>query len=174
MITEKQVNALEATVIESTDIVQEDAPDALDAVFADGAILSFDETSLCFLPDSTELAAPDDAYAALAYVIDYMLANPDFELLICGTTTSAGEADSSIRFSQQRADTVKALLTTDTGIDAGRIHTLGCGYSSMLYISDRTDDSQLDETVAPRNRSVKLVDYRCETAARIVDSLSTR
>ena len=123
-----------------------------------------------FLPDSTELAAPDDAMEALGYVISYMEDHPDFTLMVCGTTTSAGEPASCIAFSEKRAQAIRSLLVDKAGIDEKRIVTIGCGWSSCLYIDDRDEVGNLNEK-APINRSVKLVDYNSSIATDIVQSL---
>ena len=182
METEGTVSGLKEMVVSFEDVVSENAAEngsdesvaeALDEVFTGGEILSFDETSIAFKPDSTELIAPEDAMDALSYVIDYMDSHPDFNLLICGTTTSAGEKDFSIHLSEKRADTIRNILINDAGIDADRIYTLGCGWSSCLYTNDRAEDGTLNEN-APLNRSVKLVGYDSETAAKIISSLNAQ
>lgn len=77
-----------------------------------------------------------------------------------------------MRFSEKRADAIRELLISEPGISPERVSILGCGYSSMLYIPDRNSDGKLDETVAPLNRSVKLLDLRSETADLIHQSLN--
>lgn len=144
--------------------------DAADDPFGDGEILSFDDQLIRFFPDTTELADPEIARDALDYVIQYMQDHPDFELLICGTTTSAGEEASCMAFSEGRARTIQDLLISE-GVSPARVHVVGCGYSSVLYIPDRLPGGTLNEAVAPQNRSVKLVDYNSDTAAQILNSL---
>ena len=122
--------------------------------------------ALIVKPDSTELADEASAKLALTYVIDYMNDNPDFNVLIAGTTTSAGEADSCKDFSERRGETVKNLLMKE-GINEERIHVIGLGYSSEFYISDRNEDGTLDESVAPSNRTVKLIDMSSSIAERL-------
>ena len=165
METEGNVGKLLGQV---TDAASEEA---VQDVFAEGEILAFDDKSIAFLPESTVLEDPDAAREALSYVVAYMLDNPDFELLICGTTTSAGEESSCRAFSEKRAEAIQELLIGEPGIEAGRVSILGCGYSSMLYIPDGNTDGKLDETVAPLNRSVKLLDLNSEMAESIRQSL---
>lgn len=100
-----------------------------------------------------------------------MEAHPDFTLMVCGTTTSAGEKSGCISFSEKRALAICSLLVDKAGIDENRIVTLGCGWSSCLYIDDRDAAGNLNEK-APLNRSVKLVDYNSAIAAEIVQSLN--
>lgn len=170
MRTEGSASALRAAVIPSVELEDEEA---VADIFAEGSILSFDEASIRFLPSSTELADPAAAAESLSYVIDYMLSHPDFELLICGTTASAGTEVSCMAFSEQRAARVRDILVA-AGVDASRIHILGCGYSSILYVPDRNSAGQLNESIAPQNRSVKLVAYNSDTARQVFDSLNIR
>lgn len=146
--------------------------DTADNPFKDGDILSFDDQLISFFPDATELADPEVARAALDYVIRYMQNHPDFELLICGTTTSAGEEASCMALSEGRARTIQDLLVSE-GVSPAKVHVVGCGYSSVLYIPDRLPGGALNEAVAPQNRSVKLVNYNSETATQILASLTT-
>lgn len=166
METEGNVSKLLSQVTDA------ETAEEVEDVFAEGEILAFDDKSIAFLPESTTLSDPAAAREALSYVIEYMCENPDFELLICGTTTSAGEEASCMRFSEKRADAIRELLISEPGISPERVSILGCGYSSMLYIPDRNSDGKLDETVAPLNRSVKLLDLRSETADLIHQSLN--
>ena len=164
MLTKDMSTGLTASVVDYQVL------DAADDPFRDGGILSFDDQSVRFLPDSTELADLEAARDALDYVIQYMQDHPDFELLICGTTTSAGEEASCMVFSEGRARTIQDLLVSE-GVSLARVHVVGCGYSSVLYIPDRLPGGALNEAVAPQNRSVKLVDYNSDTATQILASL---
>lgn len=164
MQTKDMSTGLTASVVDYQEL------DAAEDPFGNGDILSFDDQSVRFLSDSTELADPDAARDALGYVIQYMQDHPGFELLICGTTTSDGKEAGCMAFSEARACAIRDLLIAE-GVEADRIHVVGCGYSSVLYIPDRLEDGTLDETVAPQNRSVKLVDYNSDTATQILASL---
>lgn len=142
----------------------------VEEIFEDGNIISFDDKSISFIPDSTKLSNPENAMDVLSYITYYMNENPEFELLICGTTTSKGSPQSCIIFSEQRAQAIRSLLIEKGGIDKSRIFILGCGWSSSLYIPDRTTDGNLNEN-AKLNRTVKLLDYNSDTALNIKQSL---
>ena len=164
MKTEGNSSGLQPVVINYQKMDVQDDP------FGNGDILSFDDQLVSFLSNSTELADPDAARDALSYVVQYMQNHPDFELLICGTTTSDGKEAGCIAFSEARAHTIQELLVSE-GVSPDRVHIVGCGYSSVLYIPDRLPDGTLDESVAPENRSVKLVDHKSDTATQILASL---
>ena len=173
MKTEGTQSGLSAKVVAFEDVEETEMEDVFEEVFAEGDILTFDDKSVSFLPDSTELVDTDVAMEALSYVISYMESHPEFKVMICGTTTSAGEPDSCISFSEKRAQAICSLLIEKAGIDESRIITLGCGWSSCLYVNDRADDGNLNEN-APLNRSVKLVDYNSKIASEIIQSLKAQ
>lgn len=173
METKGMQSGLSAIVVPFEEVEETEVEEVIEEVFAEGDILTFDDKSVAFLPDSTELADTEAAMEALSYVISFMEEHPEFTVMICGTTTSAGEPDSCMAFSEKRAQAIRTLLVENTGIDESRIVTLGCGWSSCLYVNDRGDDGNLNEK-APVNRSVKLVDYNSEIAAKIIQSLNVQ
>ena len=136
-------------------------------VFAEEGILSFDGASVAFTSGTAELADPDAAEEALSYVIDYMKGNPNFSLLVCGTTACWGGAEYCRDLSFRRAEAVCDLLISH-GISPDRLTVLGLGYESEFYLWDQTPDGELDEALASVNRSVKLVDPTSEIGLRIL------
>ena len=170
MKTEGNESGLKGKVIDGNDASAKD--ENLEKAFSEGNILAFNEKSIAFKEESTELEDKNNAKESLAYVISYMQKNPAFQLLICGTTTSAGEESSCIEFSENRAEAIRTLLVDEAGISSDKVHTIGCGWSSCLYVNDRGADGELNEC-AEQNRSVKLVDYNSQTAQEITDSLKT-
>lgn len=162
--TETTGSLLQTRVIDGEEITDEEA---VGEAFSEGLVLSFTEETVGFLPDSTELSDPEAAVEALAYVLEYMKENPDFQLLVAGTTTSAGEEESSKVFSEARASAVQKLLE-EAGIAQGRITVVGLGYSSEFYIPDRNEDGSLNGEICPLNRTVRLMDLNSETAARLL------
>lgn len=141
----------------------------VDEAFADGGVISFDEKSITFNPGTAELAEKDAAKKALTYIVEYMGNHPDFKLLVCGTTACWGGEDYCLNLSNDRASAVCQLLTADFGIDKSRVQPVGVGYNfDEFYTYDQTPDGNLDDEIAPVNRSVKLVDLNSDTAARIL------
>ena len=133
----------------------------------EGGMIAFrDEVS--FVADSTELLNPEEADRALSSVYEYMMKQENVDLLIIGTTSSAGDDEaSSIVFSEERADVVKQLLARK-GIPMKRLYSMGCGFScTELYIPDKNMDGSLNEKIACQNRAVYIMDRNSDTAARI-------
>ena len=141
----------------------------IDNAFADGGVISFDEKSIAFCEGTAELLDKETAKQALCYVAEYMEANPDFKLLVCGTTARWGEKEYCKNLSNDRASVICQLLTDEFGIDKSRVQSVGVGYSfDDFYTYDQTADGELDDTIAPVNRSVKLIDLESDTAARVL------
>lgn len=141
----------------------------VDDAFAEGGVISYDEKSIAFNPGTAELTDKSTAKDALNYVVEYMNAHTDFKLLVCGTTACWGGKDYCMNLSNDRATAVCQLLINDFGIDKSRVQAVGVGYSfDDFYTYDQTPDGELDDDIAPVNRSVKLVDLDSDTAARIL------
>lgn len=74
-----------------------------------------------------------------------------------------------MNLSSDRAAAVCQLLADEFGIGQSRLKAAGVGYSfDDFYTYDQTPDGNLDDDVAPVNRSVKLVDMNSDTAVRIL------
>lgn len=166
MPVEDSTSALQASIVDATA-----ADTNVEDILFTGKVLSYDETSLTFKADSTELTDPVNAKNTLKEVVRFMTNHPQSEILLCGTTSSASDEKTSLTFSEGRSEKIKGLLV-EAGIDPNRIHTLGCGYSSVLYIPDRDDSGVLIESTATKNRAVQIVDYSSNAAEQIISSLS--
>lgn len=135
-----------------------------------GAVISFDEKSIRFEPDSAVLADPAGAEEALRYVADYM-ENSTTELLVCGTTACTGDEAYSLDLSTRRAQSICDLLV-QMGVDADCLTPVGLGYSyAPFYTYDLKPDGKLNNDVAFLNRSVKLVSKDSDTGRDILDTL---
>lgn len=142
-------------------------------VLAEGGMIVFDEKQIEFEPDSTKLRDPDAAVQALDYVIDYMENTGKFDLLIAGTTSSWGDDEEESRFfSEKRAAAVRDLLISQ-GIDQSRLHCMGCGFSSELYLPDKDENGSLIESAAAQNRRVYLLDRNSEAAAKLLEQMGS-
>lgn len=156
-------------------MVVEDAKDIEETaevadVFSENGVISFDETSIAFNEGTAELADKDAASKALGYVAEYMKDHPDFQLLIAGTTACWGGEEYCKSLSADRSETVCKLLTDEFKIDETRLKTIGVGYSfADFYTYDQTPEGELDEKIAPMNRSVKMVDLSSTIADQLIN-----
>ena len=152
---------------DSVDITSEDETES---VLKTGVVISFDETSIAFKPGTAELADLGKAKESLEYVIRFLASNPGSELLVCGTTACWGGEQYCRDLSDKRADAVRNLLI-DSGISGDRLIAVGVGYSfSDFYTYDQTENGELDESVAPMNRTVKIMDLHSDTANRVLSN----
>lgn len=167
-------NLLEETVTEtpmptpeSTPVpIPEPTPEPED-IFAESEVLSFDEVSISFTKGTAELADKTSAAEALGYVVKYMNDVPEFRLLVCGTTACWGGEEYCRELSGERAAAICQLLA-EQGIDPSRLTALGLGYDHEFYIWDQTPEGELDDAIAPLNRTVKLLPLDSDTAARLL------
>lgn len=140
------------------------------SLLANGGVLSFDETTISFQSGTATLSDRDAALESLAYVVDYLEGSPDSALLIVGTTACWGGEAYCLDLSETRAQAVCSLLEED-GIDGSRLTAVGVGYGySDFYTYDQTEDGNLDEAIAPLNRSVKIVLLDSEIARDIMQA----
>ncbi len=131
-------------------------------------VISFDETSVSFRPGTAELAVPAAARKSLEYVIGFLSSHPDFELLICGTTACWGGEPYCRDLSERRAEAVCNLLI-ENGIAGDRLSITGVGFSFRdFYTYDQTESGELDESIAPLNRTVKIMDLHSDTAGKVL------
>lgn len=156
------------TVAVEQDSVSISSEEETGEVLQTGVVISFDETSVSFRPGTAELADPDKAQKSLEYVTGFLSSHPNYELLICGTTACWGGEAYCKDLSVRRAEAVRGLLI-ESGIAEDRLCVAGVGYSfSDFYTHDLTENGDLDESIAPRNRTVKIMNLHSDTAERVL------
>ena len=96
-----------------------------------------------------------------------MLAQPEFKLLIAGTTATVGTNESCVALSQARAEAVKSLLVS-LGVSEDRIETVGLGYDHEYHLDDLNSDGTLNDNAAS-NRAVILFDVNSTEARALFD-----
>lgn len=124
------------------------------------------EEQVKFIGDSDQYINEASAIEVIAPIADYMVAHPDFELLLIGTTAGDETTDYSIRLSKARADTVKATLIS-LGVPEERILTLGLGSSDPWHIYGV--GTGMDDPMAVSNRKVVLIDANSGTARDLLN-----
>ena len=129
--------------------------------------LVLDENKILFLPDSAEFSDQAAARTTLEPIAESMLAQPEFNLLIAGTTATVGTNESCIALSQARAEAVKSLLVS-LGVSEERIETVGLGYDHEYHLDDINSDGTLNNNAAS-NRAVILFDASSSEARALFD-----
>lgn len=156
------------TITVEQDSVSITSENETEEVLQTGAVISFDETSISFRPGTAELADSAAAQKSLEYVIGFLSSHQDFKILICGTTACWGGESYCRDLSERRAGAIRDLLI-ENGIAGDRLSVTGVGYSfSDFYKYDLTDSGKLDESIAPLNRTVKIMDLHSDTAGRVL------
>jgi outer membrane protein OmpA-like peptidoglycan-associated protein len=103
-------------------------------------------TDLLFDYDSANLRV--GATASLQKLGRLIQRNPQAVFRVEGHTDSFGSDGYNLDLSQRRAETVKAWLVQNMGIDPGRIQTQGFGKLRLIVPGDRTvEEQQLNRRV---------------------------
>lgn len=131
------------------------------------APLILGEEKILFLPDTSTFADCDAAMATLKPIADYMVSHPSFQILLAGTTATAGSNDDCKHLSKARAMAVKELLTS-MGVDEHQVAaTIGLGYDHKYHVPDIGVNGLQNEN-APANRSVIIFDASSEAAVEML------
>jgi len=123
----------------------ESTPDFSQVIMSAGRYVSH---GILFDTGSDRIKA--DSAAVLQAIAKGLVANPALKLLIEGHTDSVGDAAQNMDLSRRRAESVKAVLTSQFQIDAGRLTTAGMGSTKPI-------DSNDTPTGRAQNRRVELV-----------------
>jgi outer membrane protein OmpA-like peptidoglycan-associated protein len=79
-----------------------------------------------------------ESYGTLKEIATVLKENPTVRVKIVGHTDSDGEEATNLDLSKRRAEAVKKALTTEFGIDAGRLETDGKGESAPTDVNTTT------------------------------------
>jgi outer membrane protein OmpA-like peptidoglycan-associated protein len=120
---------------------------AIKGALAKGCGAQFDASGIHFATASAQLTA--SSTPSLKAIADVMAKQPTWNLTIEGHTDSLGGAAYNKDLSERRAASVKAALTTQYGIAAGRLTTIGYGLT-------RPVDSNSTLVGRAKNRRVQL------------------
>ena len=116
----------------------------------------FTTDEIAFKSDSVEFVDEEQASQAVTKIINYMLYNKDYNLLLAASTATVPPQNKCESFSKKRAEAVKSLIISrsDNQIDLSRITTIGMGYENPYHVSDTSNNGSLIEEKAKQNRAV--------------------
>lgn len=116
----------------------------------------FTTDEIAFKSDSVEFVDEEQASQAVTKIIDYMLYNKNYNLLLAASTATVPPQNKCKSFSKKRAEAVKSLIVSrsDNQIDSSRITTIGMGYENPYHVSDTSKNGSLIEEKAKQNRAV--------------------
>lgn len=153
----------------STIELQEESPVFFDEEIISKAGMSFEEPvifgeeKIRFKGDSNEYDNPTSAKASIEPVAEYMVENPEFNLLLIGTTAGDDDSEFAQELSYERANAVRTSLV-DMGIDDERIKVIGQGSHDKWHIYGAGTTGEL----AAQNRKVVMMDLDTDDAVAIV------
>lgn len=116
----------------------------------------FTTDEIAFKSDSVEFVDEKQASQAVTKIINYMLYNKDYNLLLAASTATVPPQNKCESFSKKRAEAVKSLIISRSvnQIDSSRITTIGMGYENPYHVSDTSKNGSLIEEKAKQNRAV--------------------
>ena len=128
------------------------------------------ETQVRFVGDEAIFIDEEEAKAALAPVAEIILAHPGHQILLAGTTATAGTQEGCVNLSNRRAAAVKDLLVNYFGVPESQLITVGLGYEKDPFVRGRDRDAKGNfvETEAAKNRRVVVLDAESEIAQSIL------
>ena len=114
----------------------------------------FTTDEIAFKSDSVEFVDEKQASQAVTKIINYMINNKDYNLLLAASTATVPPQNKCESFSKKRAEAVKSLIISRSDIDSSRITTIGMGYENPYHVSDTNKNGSLIEEKAKQNRAV--------------------
>lgn len=116
----------------------------------------FTTDEIAFKSDSVEFVDEEQASQAVTKIINYMLYNKDYNLLLAASTATVPPQNKCESFSKKRAEAVKSLIISRSNnqIDSSRITTIGMGYENPYHVLDTSKNGSLIEEKAKQNRAV--------------------
>lgn len=131
----------------------------------------FTTDEIAFKSDSVEFVDEEQASQAVTKIIDYMLYNKDYNLLLAASTATVPPQNKCKSFSKKRAEAVKSLIVSrsDNQIDSSRITTIGMGYENPYHVSDTSKNGSLIEEKAKQNRAVYAMNIDSPEAVQVLE-----
>lgn len=130
----------------------------------------FTTDEIAFKSDSVEFVDEEQASQAVTKIINYMLNNKDYNLLLAASTATVPPQNKCESFSKKRAEAVKSLIISrsDNQIDSSRITTIGMGYENPYHVSDTSKNGSLIEEKAKQNRAVYAMNIDSPEAVQVL------
>ncbi len=128
-----------------------------------------DEETVNFKPGSEELLSDEaEVEDILHELITYLSGHPSYQVLLAGTTASAGEQSELVFLSERRCSSIKDIFLR-AGVREEQIQIVGLGYQNHpYYILDVDEDGQLIEPIARKNRSVIIMPLNSKAAQTLI------
>lgn len=120
--------------------------------------VALDSETVTFLGDEAVFADPPKAEQEINKVAEILLANPQNQVYVVGSTaSSAREGGSGQKLSEERAHKVAVTLRSYS-VPEEQLKVLGLGNSAPWCVKDRDSEGNLLESKAKDNRKVMIID----------------
>lgn len=131
----------------------------------------FTTDEIAFKSDSVKFVDEEQASQAVTKIINYMIYNKDYNLLLAASTATVPPQNKCESFSKKRAEAVKSLIISrsDNQIDSSRITTIGMGYENPYHVSDTSKNGNLIEEKAKQNRAVYAMNIDSPEAVQVLE-----
>ena len=130
--------------------------------------ITLTEEKIGFKLNSAELISEENTINILTPYAQNLKNYPRMRIVLAGTTADPDKNGGSITLSQERANTVKALLCK-LGVNEDNITVIGWGAKAPLYDTAEWQNGCFIEEVAKRNRAVWILPYESNTAQEILN-----
>lgn len=142
--------------------------DSVIPIYDPEEVIVLDEEVLSFKAGTSELLTPpNDVQNVLLPVIEYLKKNPQYEVLLAGTTASFGSEQELRILAEARCTTVEEILL-NAGVNTEQIHIVGLGYDNRFTVVDTTEAGSIIQENAQANRTVRIMDYDSELATELL------
>lgn len=142
--------------------------------YGKNASIVFTTDQIGFKSDSVEFVNKSKASESVKKIVDYMLFNKDYKLLLAASTATVPPQRRCEEFSRKRAEAVKELIISESNneISSNRITTIGMGYENPYHVSDISKDGTLIEEKAQQNRAVYAMNIESAEAKQLITAFN--
>lgn len=120
-----------------------------------------------FMGNSDRFVDMEAAAQSLSKAAEELLAHPNRQAYLVGTTASGDNDSYCMTLSQKRAEATKRLLVERWAVPEGQLTCIGMGYKDPWHIDDRDSNGCLVESFASQNRKVILLDAKSDIAKTV-------
>ena len=129
-------------------------------------------TQVMFKAESDVFIDEEAAKEALKPVAEVILAHPDHEILLAGTTATDGDQQARVDLSNRRAAAVKGLLVSEFGVPEDQLLTIGLGFEADPFVRGKDLDAngKFVESEGAKNRRVVVMDANDPIAQELLQA----
>ena len=100
-----------------------------------------------------------------------MTSHPSYQILLAGTTASAGTQEELVELSEKRCNTIREIFIK-SGVSEEQVKIIGLGYENHpYYVPDVDENGELIEEIAEKNRAVIILPLASEAAQALMNGI---